>query len=85
MIKVKLTGLPIEIEKATEVLKETFDVLDITKDYKNRNSPYVRLYADVEVKRACRVCGCTQYNACPGGCYCYWAEYDLCSECATTN
>lgn len=28
----------------------------------------------------CRVCGCTQYNACPGGCF--WVEDDLCSRCA---
>ncbi|EPB2977556.1 hypothetical protein ACRE39_002726 [Enterococcus faecalis] len=27
----------------------------------------------------CRVCGCTQFNACPGGCY--WIEEDLCSQC----
>lgn len=80
MIKVRLTGLPIEIEKATEVLKTNFDILDISKNYQDRNSSYVRLYATIEVKRACRVCGCTQYNACLGGCY--WAEYDLCSKCA---
>lgn len=30
--------------------------------------------------RKCRVCGCTQYHACPGGCY--WVEKDLCSRCA---
>lgn len=30
-------------------------------------------------EQACRVCGCTWYNACPGGCY--WVENDLCSEC----
>lgn len=29
--------------------------------------------------QACRVCGCTQNNACEGGCY--WVEPDLCSEC----
>ncbi|KAF5051099.1 hypothetical protein DSECCO2_422620 [anaerobic digester metagenome] len=29
--------------------------------------------------RKCRVCGCTEDNACPGGCY--WVEEDLCSEC----
>ncbi|EKJ5043808.1 hypothetical protein V2113_002817 [Enterococcus faecalis] len=29
--------------------------------------------------RRCRVCGCTQFNACPGGCY--WIEEDLCSQC----
>lgn len=30
--------------------------------------------------RRCRVCGCTDDNACDGGCY--WVEDDLCSECA---
>jgi hypothetical protein len=29
--------------------------------------------------RKCRVCGCTEDHACPGGCY--WVEEDLCSEC----
>ena len=28
----------------------------------------------------CRVCGCTEHQACPGGCY--WVEDDLCSACA---
>lgn len=28
----------------------------------------------------CRVCGCTDDRACPGGCY--WVETDLCSACA---
>lgn len=28
----------------------------------------------------CRVCGCTDNNACEGGCY--WVEDDLCSKCA---
>ncbi len=27
----------------------------------------------------CRVCGCTDERACPGGCY--WVEPDLCSRC----
>jgi len=34
----------------------------------------------VENEPVCRVCGCTQYNACEGGCY--WVEPDLCSKCA---
>jgi predicted RNA-binding Zn-ribbon protein involved in translation (DUF1610 family) len=34
---------------------------------------------DPEEQR-CRVCGCTWYNACEGGCY--WVEDDLCSKCA---
>lgn len=34
----------------------------------------------MEGVRACRVCGCTDDRACPGGCY--WVEPDLCSQCA---
>ena len=30
--------------------------------------------------RRCRLCGCTEARACPGGCY--WFEPDLCSRCA---
>jgi hypothetical protein len=30
--------------------------------------------------RVCRVCGCTDQNACAGGCG--WIEPDLCSLCA---
>lgn len=30
--------------------------------------------------RKCRVCGCDDFHACPGGCS--WAEPDLCSTCA---
>lgn len=30
-------------------------------------------------ERKCRVCGCTDIAACPGGCY--WVEEDLCSAC----
>jgi hypothetical protein len=28
----------------------------------------------------CRGCGCTEWQACKGGCY--WVESDLCSRCA---
>lgn len=31
-------------------------------------------------EQKCRVCGCTDDYACPGGCY--WVEPDLCSKCA---
>ncbi len=30
--------------------------------------------------RRCRVCGCTDDHACPGGCW--WVSSDLCSACA---
>lgn len=33
----------------------------------------------VRTEPVCRVCGCTEDNACPGGCY--WVEPDLCSAC----
>ena len=29
--------------------------------------------------QTCRGCGCTDDNACPGGCF--WVEDDLCSAC----
>lgn len=34
-------------------------------------------------EQKCRVCGCTWFNACQGGCY--WVESDLCSECVGVN
>lgn len=30
-------------------------------------------------ERACRLCGCTEFNACPGSCS--WVGPDLCSAC----
>lgn len=34
-------------------------------------------------EQKCRVCGCTDSNACLGGCY--WVEDDLCSKCAESG
>lgn len=34
---------------------------------------------DVPWVPTCRICGCTDDHACPGGCY--WVEPDLCSAC----
>lgn len=31
--------------------------------------------------KKCRICGCTDLNACEGGCH--WVEEDLCSACAS--
>ena len=31
----------------------------------------------------CKICGCTDDNACPGGCY--WVEPGLCSVCANKD
>lgn len=39
------------------------------------------------MRRKCRKCGCTQFNACvskeDGFMTCYWVEKDLCSACVT--
>jgi len=37
-------------------------------------------FASMGAVRACRVCGCTESNACRGGCW--WVGRDLCSACA---
>lgn len=42
--------------------------------------PAVAASDDKKKQDACRVCGCTEDNACEGGCY--WVEPDLCSQCA---
>ena len=34
-------------------------------------------------ERRCRVCGCTDDRACPGGCH--WVEEDLCSSCVEVS
>lgn len=34
-------------------------------------------------ERRCRICGCTQFNACPGGCW--WVADDLCNTCKNVN
>jgi hypothetical protein len=44
-------------------------------NYKARLAPPERLKP-----RKCRICGCTQSDACPGGCT--WHDADLCMVCA---
>jgi hypothetical protein len=38
----------------------------------------------IDTTRACRVCGCTELDACVDeiGRACYWVGLDLCSGCA---
>lgn len=42
--------------------------------------PYKGQLMFFNVRQKCRVCGCTEKRACPGGCG--WVEWDLCSGCA---
>jgi hypothetical protein len=37
-------------------------------------------YDNERPERRCRICGCTDDDPCPEGCY--WVEDDLCSACA---
>lgn len=37
-------------------------------------------FVSLPTGRRCRVCGCTDLAACPGGCW--WVEDGLCSSCA---
>jgi hypothetical protein len=41
-----------------------------------------RIAAAPDPERACRVCGCTQDNACPGGCAWMAEDPGLCTACA---
>jgi len=50
MIKIRLQGLPIEVQKMVQVLRERgFRILSESTRYPNRNSEYVRVYLDVEL------------------------------------
>lgn len=50
MIKIRLEGLPDEVEKAVADLMNAFRVLSVSEPYNNRRgSLYVRRYVDVEL------------------------------------
>ena len=48
MIKIRITGLPDDIDSFLNDLRELFSVINESKSYKNANSQYVRKYIDVE-------------------------------------
>lgn len=50
------------------------------KPAKNKVPPDEIVEATSHRAGTCRVCGCTNVKACPGGCH--WVEPDLCSKCA---
>ena len=50
MVKVRIEGLPEEVEKFTEQLKKDgYHFLMESDDYPNRNSEYVRRYVEIKV------------------------------------
>jgi len=51
MIKLRIQGLPDEVEKFSEQLKKDgYRFLMESDDYPNRNSVYVRKYVDIRLK-----------------------------------
>jgi hypothetical protein len=50
VIKIRLQGLPAEVADAVKKIEETFVIHEKSGEYKNRNSDYVRVYLDVDVK-----------------------------------
>lgn len=50
MVKIRITGIPGEVEEAVKKLEESFFILSKSGDYENRNSVYVRSYIEAEIK-----------------------------------
>lgn len=50
LVKVRLQGLPDEVEEILKQLREQFRILEESNQYGNRSSEYVRVYLDVEKK-----------------------------------
>lgn len=50
MLKVRLEGLPEEVQKGIESLEKQHQVLSVSKPYPNRNSEYVRCYIEMKLK-----------------------------------
>jgi hypothetical protein len=52
-MKIRLMGLPSEVEQAAKVISDTkaFDVIEVDGPYPNRgNSRMVRIYAEVQLR-----------------------------------
>lgn len=51
MVKVRIEGLPEEVEKFTEQLKKDgYEFLQKSENYPNKNSQYVRKYVEIRLK-----------------------------------
>ncbi|MEH6948801.1 DUF3970 family protein [Bacillus sp. JJ634] len=48
MTKIRLEGTSIEVQKAIEELQKKFQVLSVSKSYKNRNSSDIRVYLNIQ-------------------------------------
>lgn len=52
MLKIRIQGLPAEVEKFTEQLEkdEKYEFLQKSETYPNRNSVYIRKYVEIRLK-----------------------------------
>lgn len=57
--------------------KNTENFITVFESYLERLAAEGPLFD--EDTRLCKKFGCSQYNACPGGCY--WVNDELCSKC----
>jgi chromosome partitioning protein len=55
MVKIRMTGLPDEMDSFLSELREHFLVSEESKAYRNSNSRFVRKYIDMEEKEMCKV------------------------------
>lgn len=76
-----------ELFKADLILKKVLTVLtpvqmEEIRDAELRIDERKKLFEFLKTEgmQFCRICGCTHYFACDGGCS--WIEDDLCSACA---
>ncbi|WP_216830745.1 DUF3970 family protein [Alkalihalobacterium elongatum] len=51
MVKIRLEGLPDEVDEMIELLKSNYDVLAVSDEYKNSgNTQYVQVYIEMRLK-----------------------------------
>jgi len=50
MVKIRVQGMPKEVQKTVMKLSKQFSVLEVSGQYANRGSQFVRVYVDVEAK-----------------------------------
>lgn len=51
MIKIRITGLPDDVDSFLNELRKLFSVMDESKPCKNSSSKFVRIYADVQEEK----------------------------------
>lgn len=48
MVKLRLDGLPDEVQDTLDKSRELYELLSVSKPYPNRNSEYVRVYVEIK-------------------------------------